>query len=66
MSSTSAAPRRVKLSTAGETYDLHPRTLRRMIAQGRLTGYSTGRTIFVDPRELDALFKRIAVVEAAS
>lgn len=57
---TTARPRRlVSLETAAEQYDVHPRTLRRRIADGTITGYRVGRLIKVDLPELDQKLVRI-------
>lgn len=55
-------PRRVPLSEAADYTGLSIRTIRRYIAQGRLTGYRIGPTrIRVDLDEVDALFSAIPV-----
>lgn len=55
------SPRRlVSLAEAGEYADVSPRTLRRYIASGRLTGYRVGpRLVRVDLNELDANLRPI-------
>lgn len=55
--STPRASRRlISLPDAAEYAGVHPRTLRRYIAAGRLTGYRLGpRVIRIDADELDAL-----------
>ena len=60
--STSPAPRRrlAPLNDAAAYAGVHPRTLRRRIADGALTGYRMGpRLIRVDLDELDALLRPI-------
>ncbi|AEL20096.1 excise [Mycobacterium phage Sandalphon] len=49
-------PRRfVKLAEAAAYLDVTPRTIRQMIADGRLTGYRAGaRLVRVDLNEIDA------------
>lgn len=49
--------RLVSLSAAAEYANVHPRTLRRQIASGRLTAYRVGaRLIKIDLNELEASF----------
>lgn len=54
-------PRRLAgLTVAAESADVSVRTMRRWIAEGRLTGYRIGpRLIKVDLAELDALARPI-------
>ena len=48
------------VNAAAERVSCSPRTIRRWIAEGRLTGYRAGaRLIRVDAAELDALMRRI-------
>jgi excisionase family DNA binding protein len=50
----------VSLAAAADATDVHPRTVRRWIAAGRLTGYRVGpRLIRVDLAEVDALLHPI-------
>jgi excisionase family DNA binding protein len=43
-----------------EEYDVSPRTVRRWIADGRITGYRVGpRLIKVDLNELDAILRPV-------
>lgn len=59
MSST-VTRRLVSLPDAAQYAGVHPRTLRRYIAAGRLTGYRLGpRVIRIDVDELDALLAPI-------
>jgi len=45
---------------AAQRVGVHPRTLRRRIADGSLTGYRFGPTLIrVDPAEVDALLRPI-------
>lgn len=44
------------LKTEAERVGVHPRTLRRWIADGKLKSYGFGRTLRIDPQELNALF----------
>ena len=57
-------PRRLApLNDAAEYTGVHPRTLRRRIADGSLTGYRMGpRIIRVDLNEVDALLTPILTV----
>jgi excisionase family DNA binding protein len=51
---------------AAESADVHPRTIRRYIASGRLTGYRIGpRLIKVDLDELEASFEPVGGGDAA-
>lgn len=60
-----ASRRLTPLSEAAEYAGVHPRTLRRRIADGTLTGYRMGtRIIRVDLNEVDALL--VPVTGAAS
>lgn len=55
-----APPRWGSVAEGAEHLDVHPRTIRRMIAEGRLTGYRLGpRIIRVDLNEVDALLQPI-------
>jgi excisionase family DNA binding protein len=58
------AHRYERLETAAERLDVHPRTLRRMIARGEITGYRLGsKTLRVDPAEIDAALRPIPTVD---
>ena len=61
-----AAPRDwVSLSVAADRLSVSEKTLRRMIAQGRLTAYRFGpRLVRVDANELDALGTKIPAAGA--
>ncbi|GJO51396.1 hypothetical protein NJB1604_39380 [Mycobacterium marinum] len=53
-----ARRRYVKLGEAAEYLDVTPRTIRQMIADGRLTGYRSGtRLVRVDLNEIDAAMR---------
>ncbi len=45
----------VSLADAAERYDVHPRTIRRRIADGTLPAYRIGRLVKVDLVECDAV-----------
>ena len=45
----------VSIAEAAERYDVHPRTLRRRIADGTLTAYRVGRLVKVDLLEADVV-----------
>jgi excisionase family DNA binding protein len=48
-----------RLTEAAERYGVHPRTIRRYIATGRITGHRFGpRLIMVDPDEVDRELNR--------
>ena len=56
------ARRLASLSGAAEYADVNPRTIRRRIADGTITGYRLGpRVIRVDLNELDRVFAQIPV-----
>lgn len=58
-------PRFAPLDTAATTLGCSTKTVRRYIADGRLTGYRMGpRLLRVDMREVDALLSRIPTTEA--
>lgn len=58
-------PRLGRLDTAATTLECSTKTVRRYIADGRLTGYRMGpRLIRVDMNEVDALLSRIPTTEA--
>lgn len=62
---TKSVPRRhhVSIAEAAEYLGVSPKTIRRYIAAGRLTGYRTGpRLIRVDRNDLDAMLRRIPAV----
>ncbi|WP_431603675.1 helix-turn-helix domain-containing protein [Corynebacterium accolens] len=51
-----ALPHLITLQQASDTTQLSVRTLRRYIAEGRLTAYRAGRSIRLKPEDVDALF----------
>jgi excisionase family DNA binding protein len=56
----------VSLNKAAEYLDTSPRTIRRAIAEGRVTGYRFGpRTLRVDLDEIDALLRRVRTAGVA-
>jgi excisionase family DNA binding protein len=55
------------IEAEAERLDVNPRTIRRMIARGQLTGYRFGeRMIRVDPAEVDSLMRPIPTVDGAA
>lgn len=58
---TTNAPRRlVKIAQAAEYADVHPLTIRRWIAAGRIPGYRLGpKLLKVDLNELEAMLEPI-------
>lgn len=65
MASTTKEPRRYgSIGRAAEIGDVSPRTIRRRIADGSLTGYRFGpRIIRVDLDEVESLFRRMPTAE---
>lgn len=55
MSTTTEVPTRslASLASAAQRYDVHPRTLRRRIADGTLTAYRIGSLVKIDLIEAD-------------
>lgn len=47
------------MEQAAEQWQISTRTLRRRIAEGRLTAYRAGRTIRLNPADIDAAFTHI-------
>jgi excisionase family DNA binding protein len=70
VSTKTLLPRRrqlISLAAAADYADVHPRTVRRWIASGVLTGYRAGpRMIKVDADELDAMIRAIPTAGDAS
>jgi excisionase family DNA binding protein len=59
--------RLVTIDKAAAYIDANPRTIRRSIAEGRLTGYRFGsRIIRVDLNEVDAALRPIPTVNGAA
>jgi excisionase family DNA binding protein len=56
--------RYVSMAKATEYADCSDKTLRRLIAQGRITGYKLGRVIRIDLNELDEALKPIPTTKA--
>jgi len=53
------------LQRAGARKGVHPKTIRRRIASGELTGYKLGdRLVRVDAAEVDRLFKLIPTAKS--
>jgi hypothetical protein len=64
--SPTTGPRYASLAGAGEYADINPKTIRRLIARGELTGYRLGtRVLRVDLNELDSLFQPIPTANGA-
>lgn len=62
-SSTTAARRLASINQAAEYAACNPKTIRRRISDGSLTGYRMGkRLIRVDLNEMDALMRPIPTV----
>lgn len=52
----------ITLATAGEIASIHPRTIRRFIAEGKIRGYRVGgKAIRVRRCDVEALIQRIPV-----
>ncbi|MDV6292250.1 helix-turn-helix domain-containing protein [Rhodococcus aetherivorans] len=60
MPSNRSDRRLVSLAAAAAEYGVHPRTIRRRISDGTITGYKLGRLIRVDPDEVAAAFRPMA------
>lgn len=56
-------PELASLDFAAAYLNLHPRTLRRWVSSGRITGYRVGRLMRVDLREIYALARPIPTAE---
>lgn len=55
------------IEAEAERLAVNPRTIRRMIARGQLTGYRFGdRLIRLDPAEVDSLMRRVPTVNGAA
>jgi excisionase family DNA binding protein len=55
-----------RIDATAERLDVNPRTIRRIIARGQLTGYRLGdRMIRIDPAEVDSLMQPIPTVNGA-
>jgi excisionase family DNA binding protein len=62
----SETPQRVSLIVAAGALGCSTKTVRRYIAEGRLTGYRMGpRLIRIDLNEIDALLSPIPTVQAS-
>lgn len=62
----STTQRYADLATAAEYLSVTPKTIRRMISRGELTGYRIGpRTLRVDLNEVQALARPIPTVATA-
>lgn len=62
-----AVRRLESIPNAAEYVDVTPKTMRRWIASGRITGYRAGpRLIRVDLNELDAMLRPIPTVGGAA
>jgi len=56
-------PHRAKIPAAAAAYGISPKTLRRMVTDGKLSGYRLGKQIvLVDLDELEALLKPVRAV----
>jgi excisionase family DNA binding protein len=63
---TEQAPK-ISIGDAAERLGVHPRTIRRRIADGQLTGYRFGpHLIRLDPAEVDALLRPIPTAGRAA
>lgn len=50
---------RLSIEQAAQLYDVHPATVRRWIASGRLPAYRVGRLVRIKASDLDTLGRRI-------
>jgi excisionase family DNA binding protein len=63
MNAVPAVRNMISLDDAAQRLDVHPRTIRRAVADGRLAAYRIGpRLIRVDAAEVDALLAPIPTV----
>lgn len=67
MVTTPKSRRLVSINDAADYIAVHPKTIRRWIATGRLTGYRAGpRLIRVDLNELDSVLDRAVLAGGRS
>jgi excisionase family DNA binding protein len=62
-------PKYESLESAGERWGVHARTIRRMIADGLITGYRVpagGRLLRVIPAEVDAAMEPVPTTSGAA
>jgi excisionase family DNA binding protein len=64
MPQTVQGRRYVSMAKAAEYADCSDKTLRRLISQGRITGYKLGRVLRIDLNELDEALKPIPTTKA--
>ena len=64
MPQNTPARRYTSLPKAAVYADCSDKTLRRLIAEGKLTGYRLGRVIRIDLNELDEVLKPIPSIKA--
>ena len=56
----------ISLEQAGEILGVHPRTVRRLISAGEISGYTLGKRILrVDQAEVEAVLRQIPTGGAA-
>jgi excisionase family DNA binding protein len=55
--SGSVPPHYISVANAAALWNCHPKTIRNLINDGKLTGYKVGRVLRVDPEELEAAFR---------
>jgi excisionase family DNA binding protein len=66
MPAPTSAPRYVPIEKAAAYLDTSPRTIRRYIAAGHLTGYRIGKRLLrVDLNELDAILRPLPTANAS-
>ncbi|KAA1423952.1 helix-turn-helix domain-containing protein [Mumia zhuanghuii] len=57
------SPSRIRINHAAELYGCTPKTIRRMISRGEITGYKFGpRIILVSPEEIESVLRVIPTV----
>ena len=67
MTTKSLNPQMLTIAEAAEHLNVHPRTVRRRIADGTLTGYRVGsHLIRLDPVEVDGLLRPIPSAGSAA
>jgi excisionase family DNA binding protein len=51
------SPQYVSVAEAAATWNCHPKSIRKLITEGQITGYKVGRVVRVDPAELESVLR---------